>query len=219
MTTRYVKVFNGFERFWHWTQMALIFTLLFTGFNIHGFYSVVSFDSAVYVHAVAAIGLMVLWVFAIFWHLTTGGWRHYLPTVNGLFPVARYYAWGIFKGEEHPYRKRFWYKHNPLQAMSYLSLKLFLFPAVWLTGLLYLLYGLWSNGPLTNDALTWVALAHTAVAFAMAVFIIIHVYLLTTGHSFVEHVKPMVTGYDEVELTAAEEAYLEEDEPGRIKKV
>ncbi len=26
----------------------------------------------------------------------------------------------------------------------------------------------------------------------------------TTGHSFVEHVKPMVTGYDEVELTDEE---------------
>jgi len=217
MSTRYVKVFNGFERFWHWTQMALIFVLLFTGFGIHGLHSLLKFDDAVYIHALSAISLMVLWVFAIFWHLTTGTWRHYIPTTQGLLAVIRYYGWGIFKGEEHPYRKRFWHKHNPLQAMSYLALKVFLFPAIWVTGLTYLLYGLWSNGPLTNDSLMWVALAHTAVAFAMAVFIIIHIYMLTTGHSFVAHVKPMVTGYDEVDLSEAEEAYLQEDEPGRIK--
>jgi len=217
MAMRFIKVFNGFERFWHWTQMALIFTLLFTGFNIHGFYSVLSFESAVYAHSLAAIGLMVLWVFAIFWYLTTGNWRHYLPTTNGLLPVARYYAWGIVKGEEHPYRKRFWCKHNPLQAMSYLALKLFLFPAIWISGLLYLLYVLWSAGPATNDALTWVAMVHTAAAFAIAVFVILHVYLLTTGHSFKEHVMPMINGFDQVDLSPEEEAYLERDEPAHIR--
>ncbi|MEE9491872.1 MAG: cytochrome b/b6 domain-containing protein [Gammaproteobacteria bacterium] len=218
MTTRYVKVFNGFERFWHWTQMVLIMTLLFTGFGIHGFHSLLSFNDAVVVHTLSAVSLMVLWVFAIFWHLTTGTWRHYIPTTKGLFPVLRYYGWDIFKGKEHPFRKRFWHKHNPLQAMSYLALKLFLFPAIWISGLLYLLYGFWSNGPFTSDGLTLVAFVHTAAAFAIAVFIIIHIYLLTTGHSFVAHVKPMITGYDEVDLSEAEEAYLEEDEPGRIKK-
>jgi hypothetical protein len=49
------------------------------------------------------------------------------------------------------------------------------------------------------------------------VFIIVHIYLFTTGHSFTEHVKPMVTGFDEVELSPEEEAYLEKDEPGHIR--
>ncbi len=217
MALHQVKIFNGFERFWHWTQMALIFILLFSGAGIHGFHHWVSFENLVYTHVLAAIGLMVLWVFAIFWHLTTGSWRHYLPTTNGLLRVARYYAWDIFKGEDHPYRKHFWRKHNPLQALSYLGLKLFVFPLLWLSGLAYLLYGLWSNGPFTNSALEWVAWTHTAGAFVMAAFIIIHVYLLTTGHSFVEHVRPMITGYDEVDLSPEEEAYLRKDEPGRIK--
>ena len=58
---------------------------------------------------------------------------------------------------------------------------------------------------------------HTAAAFAMLVFIILHIYLLTTGHSFVGHVRPMIDGYDDVELSPAEEAYLEADEPRRIR--
>ncbi len=216
MSLRKVKVFTRFERFWHWTQALLIFTLLFSGAGIHGYHQLLAFQDLVWTHVIAAIALIVLWIFAIFWHLTTGNWRHYLPTTEGLFAVARYYAFGIFKGEEHPYRKRFWHKHNPLQAASYLALKTLLFPLLWLTGLAYLSYGFWSQGPLTSDALYWVAVIHTAAAFAMAVFIVIHIYLLTTGHSFREHVRPMVTGYDEVDLSEAEEAYLRQDEPGRI---
>ena len=216
MSIHKVRVFTRFERFWHWTQAPLIFVLLFSGFSIHGLIPGIDFEKLVWTHVGAAVGLMVLWVFAIFWHLTTGNWRHYVPTVNGLFRVARYYAWGIFRGEDHPYRKRFWHKHNPLQALAYLGLKLGLFPVLWATGLAYLFYGFWGQGALTAGSLEWIAVTHTLFAFFMAAFVIIHVYLLTTGESFVEHVKPMITGYDKVELTEAELAYLKEDEPDRV---
>ena len=62
-----------------------------------------------------------------------------------------------------------------------------------------------------------VATLHVISAFAILIFIIAHVYLLTTGHSFKEHVMPMVTGYDDVELSDAEEAYLQQDEPSHIE--
>jgi thiosulfate reductase cytochrome b subunit len=217
MPVRSVKIFSGFERFWHWTQMAIIFLLLFTGLRIHGVYALINFDQAVEWHTWGAIALMVLWVFAIFWHLTTGAWRHYLPTLNGLWPVMRYYAWDIFKGKPHPYRKHFWRKHNPLQAMTYAALKLMLFPAIWISGLAYLFYNYWQGG-ISSPWLYWVANIHVLSAYAILSFVIIHVYMLTTGGSFRHHVMPMVTGYDEVELTEAEEAYLEQDEPGRLKQ-
>jgi len=216
MTLRRIMLFTRFERFWHWTQMVLIMTLLFTGFGIHGFHNLLSFKTAVSWHTGSALALLLLWVFAIFWHLTTGTWRHYVPTTNGLLKVAKFYAFGIFKGERHPYRKAYWRKHNPLQAISYLALKLFLFPAIWVSGILYLLYSFWGSAAY-SDALMWVAITHTVFAFAIAAFIIIHVYLLTTGHSFKEHIMPMISGFDEVELSEAEEAYLEKDEPGHIQ--
>ena len=217
MSTRQVLIFSRFERFWHWTQMALIVTLMFTGFGLHGFHHLLDFKQAVTWHTLAALALALLWVFAIFWHLTTGTWRHYVPTANGLWQVARFYAYGIFKGERHPYRKAFWRKHNPLQALAYLGLKLVLFPLIWASGIAYLLYFLWSDMPDATEWLSGVALVHTATAFAIAVFIIAHIYLLTTGHSFVDHVKPMITGFDEVDLSPEEEAYLERDEPTHIR--
>lgn len=217
MSTRRVMIFSRFERFWHWTQMGLIFTLLFSGFGLHGLHRLLDFGTAVQVHTIAALALAVLWIFAIFWHLTTGTWRHYVPTSEGLWQVARFYAYGIFKGEHHPYRKAFWRKHNPLQALAYLALKLVLFPAIWISGIAYLFYFLWSSIPGAAGLLQSVALVHTAVAFAIAVFVVAHVYLLTTGHSFKEHVMPMINGFDEVELSPEEEAYLERDEPRHIR--
>lgn len=214
MSTRRVLLFSRFERFWHWSQMALIMTLLFTGFGIHGYHPMLSFKTAVQWHTGAALGLVVLWIFAIFWHLTTGTWRHYVPTTNGLWQMIRFYAYGIFKGEHHPYRKAYHRKHNPLQALAYLALKVLLFPLIWITGIGYLLYGAWSG---EGGWLWWIAILHTATAFAILAFVIVHVYLLTTGHSFKEHFMPMIHGFDEVELSPEEEAYLEKYEPRRVK--
>ncbi len=216
MSKRRVLIFTRFERLWHWSQMALIMTLLVTGFAVHGLHQAIGFEVAVTWHTAAALALLLLWAFATFWLFTTGTWRHFLPTQKGLWSVARYYAFGIFKGEHHPYKKLYRRKHNPLQALAYLGLKVVLFPAIWISGLLYLGYGLW-GGAGSSESLMWIAVVHTAAAFAILAFVITHVYLLTTGHSFREHVMPMVNGFDEVELTPEEEAYLEHDEPGKIR--
>ena len=217
MITTKLMVFKRFERLWHWSQMALIFTLLFSGAAIYGVNPLMTFADAVTLHTWAAIILIALWLFATFWLFTTGQWRHYMPTTENFVQVARFYAFGIFKGEHHPYRKTYRRKHNPLQAVTYLLVKTVIFPAVWLSGIPYLLISFGIGGFLNDFGLGNIALVHTAAAIAITVFIIAHVYLLTTGHSFVEHVKPMITGYDDVELTDEELSYIKADEPGLLK--
>src|SRR5690606_20022552 len=194
-----VLMFKRFERFWHWSQALLIFVLLFTGFAIHGTYEVMRFSTAVQVHTLAAWALIVLWLFAIFWHFTTGEWRQYIPTRDGLFAVIHYYLIGTFTGAEHPYRKTTQAKHNPLQRLAYLFFKLVITPVIWASGLLYLFYNDWPEVLSNALALEGVALAHTAAAFAMLVFIIGHVYMTTMGHKLTSHIKPMITGYDDID--------------------
>lgn len=63
-----------------------------------------SFGRAVDIHIILAWTLIGLWVLTIFWHLTTGEWRQYVPTTEGLSPSIRYYAYGILSGEMKPYR-------------------------------------------------------------------------------------------------------------------
>ncbi len=216
-----LQVFKRFERMWHWSQMALIFTLIFTGFRVHGTHELISFNNAVTIHTWAALILLVIWAFATFWLFTTGEWRQYMPTGNNLIKVVRYYAFGIFKGEHHPYIKTYRRKHNPLQALTYLMVKTIIFPAVWISGIAYLLisFGLTDLVSVFGiNSVEFIATIHTIAAIAIVVFVIAHVYLLTTGHSFVEHLKPMITGYDDVELTDEELAYLRADEPNRIQE-
>lgn len=216
MSKRIVKVYPIFERFWHWSQVLLILTLLFTGLGLNGVHSALPFGPAVMLHTMAALALLCLWIFATFWLFTTGTWKQFVPTLDGLVQVARYYAWGVFRGEDHPYQKIYWRKHNPLQAATYFALKWFVFPAIWGTGLLYLTYNLWEAAPNAGLWITVVANLHILAAYVIAAFVVVHVYLLTLGHGFRSHVKPMVTGYDEIDLTPEQEAYLETNEPGRI---
>ena len=67
-----IYIFKRFERFWHWSQAALIMTLMATGFEIHGSYDLLGFKLATTTHTTAAWTLVWLWIFAIFWHFTTG---------------------------------------------------------------------------------------------------------------------------------------------------
>lgn len=97
-------LFTRFERFWHWSQAALIITLLFSGFAVHGSHALLEFRTAVEIHEVSAWLLMLLWVFGIFWHFTTGQWRQYIPTLNNIDRMLRYYVHGIFMGAPHPYK-------------------------------------------------------------------------------------------------------------------
>ncbi len=217
MALQRVKIFSLFERFWHWSQMLLIVLLLITGFGLHGFHDWLTFKQAVTLHTGAALTLLLLWAFGTFWLFTTRNWRHFIPTISGMWGVLRYYSIGIFRGERHPYRKAYWRKHNPLQALAYTMLKLVLFPAIWITGLIYLFYFAWRDMPRATEYLQGVALVHTAAAFAILAFLFIHVYMLTTGHSFRDHVMPMITGFDEVDLTPEEEAYLRKDQPEDIR--
>ena len=188
--------YTRFERFWHWAQAILIIMLLLTGFAIHGGGSLMEFDSAVELHNTLAWLLMGLTAFAIFWHLTTGEWKQYTPTLEKAADVICYYTKDIFQGCEHPVEKRTDRKLNPLQRITYFSLKVFLFPFQIITGLLYMYYNS-LDGKVSLDT---VAMLHTAGAFAFLAFLIIHVYLATTGETVSSHFKAMVTGWEEIEV-------------------
>jgi thiosulfate reductase cytochrome b subunit len=199
MNATRIYIFKRFERFWHWAQAALIIVMAVTGFEIHGTYTLLGYETAQEVHTTAAWLLIGLWVFAIFWHFTTGEWKQYIPTADKLLAVLRYYLTGIFTDAPHPFRATTLTKHNPLQRLAYLFVKLIINPAIWISGLLYLYYSAWPALGLDGLSLASVAFVHTAAAFLMLVFFVVHVYFATTGHTPMAHIKAMITGYEEVE--------------------
>ena len=100
-----IYIFKRFERFWHWSQAALIIFLMLTGFEIHGTYQLFGFEQATHFHTIAAWSLVTLWVFAVFWHFTTGEWKQYIPTLKKVDTMFKYYLTGIFTHAPHPFKQ------------------------------------------------------------------------------------------------------------------
>lgn len=194
-----IYLYSKFERFWHWVQAVLIIMLLVTGFEVHKVFELFGFEKAVELHNFFGLSWLVLFVFIIFWLLTTGEWKQYKPTTRKLFEVAWYYAFGIFKGLPHPVHKRKDAKHNPMQRLTYLGLTAILLPVQMVTGLLYWGYNSWDAwGVIPYLDLGVLAAIHLLGAFAILIFLIVHLYMTTTGHRVSAHVEAMFSGWEEV---------------------
>ncbi|HEY9165945.1 MAG TPA: cytochrome b/b6 domain-containing protein [Candidatus Kryptonia bacterium] len=203
-------IYKKFERFWHWTQAALIIFLGVTGFEIHGSIHFFGYDQAVRYHDVAAWSLVILIAFAIFWHFTTGEWRQYLPTWKNMRAQAEYYIFGIFRNAPHPTKKTVLSKLNPLQKLIYAGLKVLVIPVMVLTGLLYMFYRYpqkYEVLSLNISGLRTIAILHTIGAFLLVAFFIAHLYLITTGQTVTSNLKAMITGYEDIPAADEQETH------------
>jgi len=197
-----VYIYKGFERFWHWFQASLIIFLAITGFEVHGSYTVFGFEKAVEFHRSASWILIGLIVLAIFWHVTTGEWKQYIPTTKKLKEQIVYYVSGIFEGAPHPTEKTGLSKLNPLQRIIYLGFKLLLVPITIISGILYMLYKTFDLNNLIvieDYPLGAIAFWHTLGAILLMIFLLVHVYMTTTGKTPTSNIKAMITGYEELE--------------------
>lgn len=202
MSKKQVYIYKGFERFWHWMQAILIFFLAFTGFEIHGTYSFFGYRDAVRYHNIAAYMFLILIAFAIFWHLTTGEYKQYLPTLKNIKAQLDYYIFGIFRNAPHPTKKTVLSKLNPLQKLTYFGLKILVIPLSVTSGLLYMFYRYPSKQgveAINIQSLEFIAIFHTVAAILLVVFIVTHLYLITTGETVTSNLKAMLTGYEELE--------------------
>ncbi|HHE47115.1 MAG TPA: cytochrome B [Bacteroidetes bacterium] len=197
-----VKIYNRFERFWHWMQAALIIFLAMTGLEIHGSFTFFGYEQAVRYHSTAAVFLMILIVFAIFWHFTTGNWKQYLPTFENLRAQIDFYLTGIFRGAAHPVKRDVLSKLNPIQRLVYLGLKILVIPIMVSSGLLYMYYRYPQREGMVGIGifeLKSVAVLHTLGAYILIAFIITHLYLITTGQTVGSNLKAMITGWEDIE--------------------
>lgn len=211
-----VYIYTAYERFWHWTQALLIFFLALTGFEIHGSISFFGFNDAVKYHNIAAYSLIVLTLFTIFWHFTTGEWKQYIPTMQNIRNYFNFYLFGIFKNAPHPTKKTVLSKLNPLQKLTYFGLKTIIFPGIIITGLLYMFYRYPQRHGIESiniDSLETVAVLHTLGAYLIIAFVVGHLYLITTGSKITTNLEAMITGYEELEDD--EESKKMEDKNGK----
>ena len=193
-----IELYSKFERFWHWTQGLLVILLGLTGFEIHNSFRLFGYETAVRLHSASAWAFLILIVLAIFWMFVSGQYVNFIPTSKNIKAQINYYISGIFKGAVHPTHKTKLSKLNPLQRIVYLGLIILVFPVQLISGFLYLYYH-YPNKPFELSGLKTVAVIHVVGAFLLVVFLIVHLYLITTGTKPLTNLKAMITGFEKVE--------------------
>ncbi len=199
-----VYMYGFYERAWHWIMALGIIMLIVTGIEIHnaGTLPIFGLKNAVVIHNVLAVIVVVNAFLSLFYHATTGEIKQYFSVNRRYFQEtvvqALYYIQGVFKGDPHPVKKSTERKFNPLQQITYIILLNLLLPFQIATGVM--IWGV-QQWPALNDAvggLTWVAPMHNLGSWLFLAFVIVHVYLTTTGHTVFANIKAMITGYDEI---------------------
>ena len=204
--TRRVKLYDAYDRIWHWLQAGSILMLLFTGLIIHKphFFGMFSFAYVVQVHNVLGFILLINAALALFYTVASGTIKRFFPDPESFFArtfeQAMFYTRGIFAGEEHPMQKTPRNRLNPLQQVTYLAIINILLPAQVITG--FLMWGMqyWPQLAASLGGLPVLAPLHTFLAWAFATFIVMHIYLTTTGETPLSGIKSMVTGWEDVEV-------------------
>jgi Ni/Fe-hydrogenase b-type cytochrome subunit len=207
-----VYMYSFYERLWHWLQAITILLLLATGIIIHRPDTLGNLDLGLVVplHNVMAFILVANAAFSAFYHFASGEIRQYLPEPHGYFTQAftqlDYYARGMFRGEPHPFQKTPDHKLNPMQQATYLVILNVLLPLQILTGIVMWGAQSWPGVAAALGGLAWLAPFHTLIAWLFASFVVLHIYLTTTGHTPLSNIRAMTVGWDEVEAGEAESA-------------
>lgn len=189
-----------FERIWHWFQALCIIMLIITGIMIHwpelfpGW-----FDWAISVHNWFGWATVITWGLWLLYAIFSGRISHYFPKKGeipgGMIKQAKFYGYGIFKHEPHPYAPSEDNKFNPLQKLAYLKFQLLLFPLLLISGILYMYPETFAGFIKAIGGLWVLATIHYILGALFAAFLIAHLYLATTGETIGENFKAMIFGY------------------------
>lgn len=196
-------------RLWHWLNALGFVVLIVTGLQIrYGVLLTLSFKTVVDAHNAIGFVLIANYFVWLLFYLFTDRITVYHPELSparhyrNMLRQVVYYGYGIFKGHPNPHVVSAYRKFNPLQSMSYQIIMLVLVPLQFYSGLV-----LWDLQRFagTVDALGGARVVdtiHVVLCIVFVVFIPVHVYLTTLGRSAGEHIRAMLTGYEEVDDTA-----------------
>ncbi len=191
-------------RIWHATNALMCLILILSGVSMqysNPEYPFIRFDIAVSMHNIGGIVLSIMYLMFIIGNWTTSNGKHYVVKikglVNSLMKQARYYAFGIFKGENPPFPVSKEMKFNPLQKFTYFLTMYIFVPLVFITGWALLFPGMIITNFLGFGGIQLTSLLHVTAGFLISLFLIIHVYFCTIGHSPSSNFKSMIDGYHE----------------------
>ncbi len=191
-------------RIWHGLNAIGIIALSITGYSMQSGVesSFIEFSTAVSVHNVAGVLVTLSYLLYLAGNLFTNNGKFYIVKPKGFLkrPMkqARYYIYGMFKGEKAPYPLSKNRKFNPLQKYTYIMVMYIVLPLTIFTGIALLFPELIIEEVYNLSGIFLTAVFHTALGFFIAIFLIIHLYIASIGKSPAENFKSIVSGWHHV---------------------
>ena len=191
-------------RLWHVLNALLFITLIITGISMqytdkeHAAY-VVGFSKAVRIHNFAALLLTINYVIFISGNFLTRNGRYYRikreSFLSDLIKQLKYYSFGMFKSEKHPFPVTEESKFNPLQKLSYVLAMYVALPMLIISGIGLLLPEITLNKFFGVSGLIYTDILHITMGFFLSIFMVIHVYTCTLGAKPTSLFWGMISGY------------------------
>jgi thiosulfate reductase cytochrome b subunit len=195
-------------RLWHVLNAVLVIILIITGISMQytskqDYMLVVGFAGAVKWHNIAAIILTISYILFVTGNLFTGNGKYYRVNRKNFFAdlgkQLRYYSWGIFKGEKHPFPVTLERKFNPLQKITYVLAMYVALPLLIISGLGLMFPEVTINQIFGVSGLILTDILHITLGFFISLFLLIHIYTCTLGSKPTSLFRGIITGYHESE--------------------
>lgn len=204
MSLEKIYLYPVWLRIWHLINAILCLLLIITGVSMQfsaASVILVGFDTAVFIHNIAGIILSINYVFFFIGNLITFNGSQYQMVYKGLIKrlitQARFYAFGIFKGEDPPFPIIKENKFNPLQRFSYVFIMYLFVPVVCITGWALLYPEMILTIVFGTSGLHLTDLIHIVAGYIISIFMLIHIYFCTLGKKPLSNFLSMINGYHE----------------------
>jgi len=193
-------------RLWHLVNAILVIVLIITGISMQytgktDYAFLVGFAKAVKWHNIAAVLLTANYIFFVTGNVLTGNGKYYRTTKKNFYTdlgkQLRYYSFGMFKGERHPFPVTLERKFNPLQKLSYVLAMYVALPLIIISGLGLLFPETVISRFLGVSGMLLTDILHITMGFLLSVFLLVHIYTCTLGAKPASLFKSMISGFHE----------------------
>jgi len=191
-------------RLWHVLNAVLFIILIITGLSMQytdkGNASyMVGFAKAIKWHNFSALILTINFVIFVTGNLLTKNGKYYKISrqnfLNELLAQLKYYSWGMFKGEKHPFPVTEERKFNPLQKLTYVLAMYIAVPLLIISGVGLLFPEITVVKFFGVSGLILTDILHITMGFFLSIFMLVHIYTCTLGSKPTSLFWGIISGY------------------------
>lgn len=189
-------------RIWHGINALGIIILIFSGISMQystSTFVILNFETAINLHNFAGVTVSLSYLLFFFGNILTNNRKYYRIKPKGLrkrlLKQARYYLFGMFKGQSAPFPLSEKRKFNPLQKYSYVVVMYFLLPIVIISGIGLLFPELIIEEAYGMSGVMLTAIVHGIVGFVIFIFLLVHLYVASIGKSPLHNYRSIISGW------------------------